>query len=261
MNATGYLIDNEIIFIPSGKSITSKTNNLTQTLHAPAVRCLQLLIENKTTVPQSMLYKAGWGEDALKKVSTATYYQCFVNLRKQLREIGYHNELLITVPKEGIRINEAIEITAFASSPDPQQVINADRDVSDNAGDVSANAGRDVDNTRRRTLTGVLTLVGMASLVFVIIFMFVMSDRNPNLITLGSLDYQRYDSLPECVFVHSVNNSGVDIENLKKFTLARNILCPPSGKVFIHQGRIRTTVFKCNQKMNCYSLTYVNKPL
>lgn len=253
MNNNGYLIDNEIIFIPSERSITSKTSNLTQTLHTPAVRCLQLLLEDKKTVPQNMLYKAGWGEDALKKVSTATYYQCFVNLRKQIREIGYNNELLITVPKEGIRINETIEITAFAPSPEPQQAINADRDV--------PAAGRDVDSTSRRKLAGLLTLTGMASLVLVFIFMFVLPHRDPHLITLGNDDYQRYQQLPECVFVHAVSTSSVDIEHLKKFISAKKISCQPSGKVFIHQGRVRTTVFKCNEKMNCYSITYINKPL
>lgn len=257
MNINGYLIDNEIIFIPSEKSITSKTSNLTQTLHAPAVRCLKLLIENKTTVPQTMLYKAGWGEDALKKVSTATYYQCFVNLRKQIREIGYNNELLITVPKEGMRINDTIEITSFAPSPpEQQQIIKTEQAV-------PTCPEKSHDSPRLRKLTGVLPLAGVTSLVFVLIFMFmfVLPDRDPDLITLGNHDYQRYESLPECVFVHSVNTGGVDTEHLKKFILAKNILCQPAGKNFIHQGRVRTTVFKCNEKMNCHSLTYVNKPL
>lgn len=247
MNNNGYLIDNEVIFLPSEKTIKSKKSNQTQTLHAPAARCLQLLIERKTTVPQASLYKAGWGEDALKKVSTATYYQCFVNLRKQLREIDYSGELLITVPKEGMKINDAIEITTFTPLPEKRAVTKIEKHT-------SVFKGMRVN----RLLITVLILVCSGCLLF--FSMFISSDREEYFRTLGGESYQRYQELPECIYVRSVQHSGVDVPRINQLIHANNLSCKAMEKIFIHQGKVRTTVFRCPENMACNSITYMNKP-
>jgi len=246
MNSNGYLIDNDLLFLPSEKAIKSVKSKKTQTLHAPAIRCLQLLIESKTTVPQASLYKAGWGEDALKKVSPATYYQCFVNLRKQLRKVDYYSKLLITVPKEGMRINDAIEIIPFTPSPEKREATKTEK---------IAAALKKVD-VKRLVITA-LILAGVVSLLFI----FVLGESEEKRVTLGNEDYQRcYEALPECVYVHSVQPSGVDVEQASPFIHAKNLSCKPTGRVFIHQGKARQTIFQCDKNINCHSLTYINKP-
>lgn len=243
MSANGYVIDNEVFFIPSEKKIRSRTTNKTQTLHAPAVRCLQLLIESKETVTQARLYKAGWGDDALKRVSTATYYQCFVNLRKQLREIGYSNELLITVPKEGMKINDAIEIASFIPLPEKQEV-------------VKTKPSSLLPGVRlSRLLIVTLILACLGSLVF------VLSVRDSHHVTLGAEQYRHFQELPECVYAHSAHPTNVDVARINQFIVTNNLSCPATGLILIHQGEIRSTVFHCTEAMSCYSLTYMNKPL
>lgn len=244
MNGNGYLIDNDVIFLPSEKTIKSIKSNKTQTLHAPAIRCLQLLIESKTTVPQASLYKAGWGQDALKKVSTATYYQCFVNLRKQLRKVDYYSELLITVPKEGMRINDAIKIIPFTPSP-------GKRDVTKTAQPAAVLKKLDI----RRLVVPILVMAGVGSLVFI----FFPGDRQENRVMLGNEEYQRYRELPECVYVHSESPTDVEVERTSQFIHAKNLSCKPSGRIFIYQGKISQTVFQCDQNMHCHSITHINK--
>ena len=106
-----YIIDNEIVFSPQEKQLLSLKNSSTFTMHSASSSCLTLLLEKHgEVVTQPELMVAGWGTNAMRTVSNAAYYQCFVNLRKVFRELGYQKEILTTVRGKGIRVNKYVRI-------------------------------------------------------------------------------------------------------------------------------------------------------
>lgn len=106
-----YIIDNEIVFSPQEKQLLSLKNSSTFTMHSASSSCLTLLLEKHgEVVTQPELMVAGWGTNAMRTLSNAAYYQCFVNLRKVFRELGYQKEILTTVRGKGIRVNKYVRI-------------------------------------------------------------------------------------------------------------------------------------------------------
>lgn len=110
-----YIIDDEIVFYPQERQLLSLKNSSTFTIHSTSSNCLTLLLEKHgEVVTQPELMVAGWGENAMRTVSNAAYYQCFVNLRKIFRELGYQKEILITVRGKGIRFNRYVRLKKSA---------------------------------------------------------------------------------------------------------------------------------------------------
>ncbi|QKJ88374.1 hypothetical protein PMPD1_3457 [Paramixta manurensis] len=107
-----YIIDNNIIFNPDLQEITSCSTKRKIKLHYTSSRCLELLIkEHGNIVPQQEIIEYGW-ENRAKGVSSPAYYQCMVNLRKSLKELGTV-DVIRTIPRKGIVLLSECAITTM----------------------------------------------------------------------------------------------------------------------------------------------------
>ncbi|MCW9445978.1 winged helix-turn-helix domain-containing protein [Klebsiella oxytoca] len=122
-----FIIDNEIAFLPDERKLLCLKNMSEYTIHRASERCLTLLIERQgRVITHNELMVVGWGEDALRTISTASYYQAFVNLRKAFKKLGYKNKLFVTIRGEGIRLNSYIDIRKEDVLPSNGQLLPTD---------------------------------------------------------------------------------------------------------------------------------------
>lgn len=106
-----YIIDNEVFFFYKEKKLCSRKNNTVVSVPGTSTRCLVLLLEKQgEIVTQTELMIAGWGDDAIRHVSNAAYYQSFVILRRLFKELGYNRSPLITVRGRGIRFDKHVRV-------------------------------------------------------------------------------------------------------------------------------------------------------
>ncbi|MGS3490037.1 transcriptional regulator [Enterobacter hormaechei subsp. xiangfangensis] len=104
-----YLLNSSIEFCPKDGTLTSRLNAIVVTLHTPSTHCLLKLInERSQIVSQTELIIAGWPETN-DQVSPNTFYQMVFNLRQGLEKVGGQG-IIITIPRQGLRINPDIEI-------------------------------------------------------------------------------------------------------------------------------------------------------
>lgn len=81
------------------------------TLYSTASRCLFVLITNVgKVVSHKSLYEAGWEKHG-KEVTPNTLYQTISELRKQLKNAGFKDNIIQTLPRQGWTINTEILIT------------------------------------------------------------------------------------------------------------------------------------------------------
>jgi len=254
MYISDYLIDDEVVFQPRNRMISSLITNKTSVIHSPASRCLHLLIEKRTSVvSQTDLYKAGWGDDALKNVSTATYYQCFVNLRKQLREIGYQGELLLTIPKEGIKFNEDIAVIPYTSQECPSRKVSDRRNANP------------LLNKKKITRLSIICRPSFHAmfkmvLLFCILMIFGYNLLRPPYSHIPDEElYKRYPSLPFCVNVYVKDSVNFSLEILDGFLQSSGHICKSNTKLYVYIGIVRMTIYECPENMQCMSFTYIRE--
>lgn len=231
-----YLIANELRFDPLAKTLTNIKTNIVVDIHTPAANCLLTLILNRgKTVSQSELYRAGWGEKGEVSTTTATYYQCFVNLRKQIKNTGYDKDILRTIQKQGVQLDCS--------------VIKLESDYCENY-NATLSSLKIKHNPKKLT-------VFYATLMLIIIFLVSVS-----VIVLAIPSHKEYMSdtffkvagLPDCMRVKSVVL--LPIEEIKARVNRMKLSCTLSTPVFISAGFGRTTIFTCNKELTtCQSRT------
>lgn len=233
MSSRNYIIDDVVVFIPKDKVLRSLATQKSLSIHSPAAKCLLLLIERRELVSQADLYKAAWGDDALKKVSSATYYQCFVNLRKALKYIGYDGELIKTIHKEGVIINEDIAITEYT----PSACIEMEE------------KGRGWKLSKKQSI-----LSFMVMSIIAIYSLYALQSHDGSEL-FGDERYIKISGLPDCVYVYKGSPEGVSTRRVVEILEKRASSCKNKHKIFVYLGSIRTTIFDCPPTMHCMSYT------
>lgn len=107
-----YILDDLIEFHPDKfQLVSSHSSNLAVTLHAPASRCLQLLLERRyELVPQNDFYPYVWGDEGTS-VPVSTLYQNISLLRKALKTFTEDGDKIIqTVPKKGFSLAKDVNV-------------------------------------------------------------------------------------------------------------------------------------------------------
>ncbi|MFC0141283.1 transcriptional regulator [Erwinia mallotivora] len=113
---TRYCINNIVDFIPDKNRLISCETRVENTLYSTASRCLLLLIINAgKVVCHKSLYEAGW-ESQGKEVTPNTLYQTISELRKQLKNAGFRQNIIQTLPRQGWTISNEISITEIPES-------------------------------------------------------------------------------------------------------------------------------------------------
>lgn len=120
-----FLLDGTVLFIPGRNLLTAVPDNSVQlALSNPASQCLHLLIQHHgQVVERDVFFQRVWLSNG-SQVTNNNFYQNISLLRRAFKEFGLNDELIITVPKVGIRLSEELKI-------DLQAEAQADVDTSD----------------------------------------------------------------------------------------------------------------------------------
>jgi DNA-binding winged helix-turn-helix (wHTH) protein len=114
-----YLIDNSIEFRPEESLLYSRKNGERVTLFVAASRCLQLLLNQQgKLVSQQELFDIGWNKSGIG-VSSNTYYQNILMLRKGLKLAGCDQTVIRTVPRQGLTISLSVAVEKIAGEAPP----------------------------------------------------------------------------------------------------------------------------------------------
>lgn len=113
-----YIINDRVIFDPEERSLLLTGEHIGSTskliLHTPTSQCLALLIERHGDVlSQDELLELIWRKKGVV-VSSSTVYQNISLLRRSLNQLGLYDDVIITVPRQGVTLSRHIKITLLA---------------------------------------------------------------------------------------------------------------------------------------------------
>ncbi|GKX58657.1 winged helix-turn-helix domain-containing protein [Leminorella grimontii] len=260
-----FIIDKEIIFTPHDRLLRSiKTTKKTH-IHNNSARCLELLLEKHgQIVLQSELMIVGWGEDALKTITNATYYQCFVNLRKSLKGLGYNKELIVTIRQKGIRIPQYIDVetkTAINS-----ELIGEEKEENPNAESFDKEELTVLDKTKGSNELAIkkaqfsfkkgAALFSIAALLIAYPLYHSYESTHKNKPLIGG--FSNVKEYPPCFYF---NKNNKDNAFAYDFAIENHYSCKGNKEYYISYFSTapRVSIFSCNakNKMACDSTTYI----
>ena len=264
-----FIIDNEIAFFPEERKLLCLKNMSEYTVHRASERCLTLLIECQgRVVTHNELMIVGWGDDALRTISTATYYQAFVNLRKTFKKLGYEKDVFITVRGKGIRFNSYIDIRKEKVLPSNSLLFPSDEIQKDIKSDQLFNSD---ENNYEKILehksiclhfTNKITKLNHHKIFLLLVLTLILSiivfliNFNNDIKIPGFIQNKHS---PVCFYFNDKNKNNefaIDFLNKKGFT------CEAQKSYYISyfQTSPRLTVFICdgnNSFYKCESETYI----
>ncbi|MGU3413104.1 transcriptional regulator [Enterobacteriaceae bacterium C34A] len=240
--AVTYLIDDLLSFSPDDKLLKNIKMNKNANLHAPASQCLLALIERQgEVISQEELYNIGWGEMKGPVTSPSAYYQCFVNLRKQLKAINYEDELVITVPKEGMKLNPTAKVVAMPVVTKVQAVST-----------LSAKARHLGITCWLKTNRMFTTLVVMACVALVVLASVSFHQK-----VYVNERFSNVRGLPECVFLRKTDN--VSLQDAIDSIRSHKITCSSDRPVYVSVSFGRVTSIACDRELKkCRSVTEIS---
>ncbi|MFS6933781.1 winged helix-turn-helix domain-containing protein [Klebsiella oxytoca] len=268
-----YIIDNEIVFSPQERLLLSLKLSSKSTIHNASANCLTLLLENQgEVVSHSELMMAGWGKDAKRTLSNAAYYQCFVNLRKVFRELGYQKEILITARGEGIRFNKYVRVkkqsvSAIPSYCQQKTLIQPTSSTSQNNGRIELQSSEVMqspvlmeNSTDSIMISKSKFHPGVRPWFFVGLFCFILISwlivRKENDFTLSG--YHHIANTPSCFYFNDRNENNSFVTS---FLHRNGYVCEDGKKFFVSyfSASPRLTVFICGERVyqKCDSVTYI----
>lgn len=106
-----YLLGESVIFWPERNVLHAKSDETKRlSLSNPASRCLLLLIQQQgQVIEREYFFQHVWINNGAQ-VSNNTFYQNISLLRRAFKEFGLNEELIVTVPKVGIRLEPQLEV-------------------------------------------------------------------------------------------------------------------------------------------------------
>ncbi len=121
-----YTINGIITFIPQrGALILIADETKTVSLNMPASRCLLLLIkQDGKTVARETFFEEVWIKHG-SQVTSNGFYQNISLLRRAFKELGMEGDIIITLPRVGVRLDATISVTEsqpceIGKAPEPQ---------------------------------------------------------------------------------------------------------------------------------------------
>lgn len=121
-----YTINGIITFIPQrGALILIADETKTVSLNMPASRCLLLLIQQDgKTVARETFFEEVWIKHG-SRVTSNGFYQNISLLRRAFKELGMEGDIIITLPRVGVRLDATISVTEsqpceMEKAPEPQ---------------------------------------------------------------------------------------------------------------------------------------------
>ncbi|PLC35751.1 hypothetical protein C0Q87_21420 [Klebsiella aerogenes] len=117
INNHDFIINGHVRFIPFRRIIEDMNTGTKIKLHVPASLCLDRLLNNQgRLVSQDELILCAWGLKRESTVSSNTFYQCILHLRRKLAQMGLF-DVIETVPRHGIIFNNSVSVSISRGEP------------------------------------------------------------------------------------------------------------------------------------------------
>lgn len=125
-----YLINKVVYFYPEEKLLRSIADNENPvSLNTPASRCLLLLLQKQGEIVTKFDFSQHVWESRGQYTSTNTLYQNISLIRKALREIGFNEDVIHTIPREGFKfLGTALEIEEDDDATDDNSHFNLEQE-------------------------------------------------------------------------------------------------------------------------------------
>lgn len=129
-----FLLGGLVVFSPERNVLHSKSDETKRlSLSNPASRCLLLLIQQRgQVIERDYFFQHVWINNGAQ-VTNNTFYQNISLLRRAFKEFGLNEEMIVTVPKVGIRLESSLDvIEQDVEEPPPEtpaQVIAASEEA------------------------------------------------------------------------------------------------------------------------------------
>ncbi|EIW9477622.1 MULTISPECIES: winged helix-turn-helix domain-containing protein [Klebsiella] len=112
-----FIINGRVKFIPFRRTIEDMNTGTKLKLHVPASLCLDRLLKNQgRLVSQDELILYAWGLKRESTVSSNTFYQCILHLRRKLAQLELC-DVIETVPRHGIIFNNSVSVLITQDTP------------------------------------------------------------------------------------------------------------------------------------------------
>ncbi|CAI1604293.1 winged helix-turn-helix domain-containing protein [Serratia fonticola] len=249
--STRYIISSEVEFWPENHQLVLRgARDLVITLHIPASRCLQLLIERRySLVQQRDFYSYVWGDEGVT-VSASTLYQNIALLRKALKSTGEGNkDLVVTVYRKGFRLNdkfsvteqrddEKVETTAFNELPAVSDM--------DNSAVSQTTAKPEIGNRTKFKMNGVTAVIVMLMILLGMQIYNWGYASNSSVIS----KFIKISAESGCVFFAEMN--ATDVLGKLKSINATDIDCHRTPFVYVsgNTNNTKTSFLACDREIN-----------
>ncbi|HAU4332808.1 TPA: CadC family transcriptional regulator [Citrobacter freundii] len=106
-----FLLNGTVVFWPERNLLHAKSDETKRlTLNTPAARCLSLLIQRQgQVIERDYFFEHVWFINGAQ-VTNNTFYQNISLLRRAFKELGLNEELIVTVPRVGIRLEPQLQV-------------------------------------------------------------------------------------------------------------------------------------------------------
>ncbi|QIU89619.1 winged helix-turn-helix domain-containing protein [Yokenella regensburgei] len=127
-----FLLGGRVFFWPERNFLVLASDQSKRiSLSNPASRCLSLLIQaHGAVVERDYFFQQVWLNNGAQ-VSNNTFYQNISLLRRAFKDLGLNEEWIVTIPKVGIKLDAALEVSAqeMAIHPEAESVLETPEPV------------------------------------------------------------------------------------------------------------------------------------
>lgn len=105
-----FLLNGSVLFWPERNVLHLHSDEAKRiTLSNPATRCLLLIQQHGQVIERDFFFEHVWIKNGAQ-VTNNTFYQNISLLRRAFKELGLNEELIVTVPKVGIRLESQLQV-------------------------------------------------------------------------------------------------------------------------------------------------------
>lgn len=256
-----YRIEGVVDFNPENNTLSAVSKNIEISLLSAASSVLLTLIKNHgQLVRQKDLIHEGWEKHGLH-VSSNTFYQNILTIRKGIRQCGISAQVLKTVPRKGLTIPLTISINKVVKHE--KSILSKSEAEVSNIYDSVSNSRKEeqplfINKNRRPGSTLIIYLVCG--------FLGFSIGIYSGLFKNYTVHYRHIDLINGCqVFAGKDNNI---LTSYESFLHTQNITCNANESIYFttFQYIPRTSIIKCSHSLehgdknnSCVSLYYLDK--
>lgn len=242
---TKFLINNAITYISDQHRLipVGKRGNEV-VLNVPASRCLQLLLLRPgTVISQQDFFKYAWQNQG-QYVTTNTFYQNISLLRKGLATAGIKEDIVRTVPKEGLLFSGTVLILDTEQENQEEQS-EKDIELLGESGEKTTHNESKIESPTlkkpknnilkiRRRLIYLNPLIFAAILTSILLF-FVLRDNNQ--VRNFYESHRKISNVNQCSIYVNKSELRLTDDGYIRFLKSKNIVCRPEQFIYITDGK------------------------